>query len=173
MGTNSRIPYHLDLKLANELAYIPSGMVLEAIQAENESREYGATTFTVMNKKIKFRVAKVTSTKVGHFVAIWKREYGVTKPHDEHDPYDFFIISVRDENGFGQFIFNKSMLIENKIISTELTKGKRGMRLYPPWVKTSNRQSKKSQEWQCKHFIKIDASRSNNYPKIIEEVKKN
>lgn len=173
MGCNSCNAYHEDLKLVNELAYMPSGIKLEAVQSEDESREYGATTFTVMNKKIKFRVAKLTPTKVGHFVAIWKREDGVTKPHDEHDPYHFFIISVRDKMGFGQFIFNKSTLIENKIISTEFIKGKRGMRLYPPWVKTPNKQSKKSQEWQCKHFIMIDMLHCNIYPRIIEEIKNN
>ena len=105
MDTKPNNWYHQDLKLADELAYVPSGMKLESIQIENQSQEYGAATFTVMNKKIKFRVAKLTPTKVGHFVAIWKRENGITKPHDIKDPYDLFVISVRDKYGFGQFIF--------------------------------------------------------------------
>ena len=86
-------------------------MKMNQIQIENESQEYGAATFTVMNKKIKFRVAKLTPTKVGHFVAIWKRENGITNPHDIKDPYDLFLISVRDKYGFGQFIFTIFMFV--------------------------------------------------------------
>ena len=171
MDTESNSWYHQDLKLANEKAYAPSGMKLESMQIENESQEYGATTFTVMNKKIKFRVAKVTPTKVGHFVAIWKRENGVTKPHDIEDPYDFFVISVRDKDGFGQFIFNKSALLENKLITSESTTGKRGVRLYLPWITTPNKQSKKSQEQQCKNFIEIDCCNNRNYPSIVRAIR--
>jgi len=170
MDTKPNNWYHQDLKLADELAYVPSGMKLESIQIENESQEYGAATFTVMNKKIKFRVAKLTPTKVGHFVAIWKRENGITKPHDIKDPYDLFVISVRDKYGFGQFIFNKDALVENKLITSQSTAGKRGVRLYPPWIKTPNKQSKKSQEQQCKNFIQIDCCNSKNYPSIVREI---
>jgi len=64
---------HHDLKLVNELAYLPSGLELKSIKIDSESKEYGAATFTLNDKKINFRIAKVTPTKVGHFVAIWKR----------------------------------------------------------------------------------------------------
>jgi hypothetical protein len=171
MDAESSSCYHHDLKLANELAYAPSGMKLESMKLESESQEYGATTFTVMNKKIKFRVAKITPTKVGHFVAIWKRENGITKPHDIEDPYDFFVISALDKDDFGQFIFNKSALLENKLITSESTAGKRGVRLYPSWVKAPSKQSKKSQELQCKSFIEIDCCNSEDYPSIVRLIR--
>ncbi len=43
------------------------------IVQDNESQEYGASTFEMNNKIIKFRVAKITPTKVGQFVTFWKR----------------------------------------------------------------------------------------------------
>jgi len=148
--------YHPDLILANELAYKSAGISFESFAIEKESQEYGASTLTILNKKSKFRVAKVTPTKAGHFVAIWKRENGITKPHDMHDLFDLFIISVRDKEGFGQFIFDKATLQENGIISSEIRIGKRGMRVYPPWIKALNKQAKKTQEWQCKYFIQFE-----------------
>ena len=171
MDTESDRCYHQDLKLANELAYAPSGMKLESMKIESEGQDYGATIFTVMNKKIKFRVGKLTPEKVGHFVAIWKRENGVTMPHDVEDPFDLFVISVRDQDRFGQFIFNKYALLENKLITSESTVGKRGVRLYSPWVITPNKQSKKSQALQCKSFIEIDRGNRKDYPTIVRAIR--
>ncbi len=42
------------------------------LQMENESSEYGACTFDIGNLKITFRLAKITPTKIGQFVALWK-----------------------------------------------------------------------------------------------------
>lgn len=55
--------------------------------------------------RIKFRVAKITPTKVGLFVTFWKRiGAGPILPYDLSDPFDFLIISVRNEKHLGKFI---------------------------------------------------------------------
>ena len=43
------------------------------IEIEKESSEYCAHRFEINNKKILFRQAKITPTKIGQFVTLWKR----------------------------------------------------------------------------------------------------
>jgi hypothetical protein len=160
---------HQDFILAKKAAYIPSGLDPLSL-AKEESTEYGALTFSLNDRKIKFRVGKVTPSKLGHFVTIWKRDCGVTKPHHIFDPIDLFIISVRDDDGFGQFIFHKSLLLKHDIVSSDIREGKRGIRVYAPWIKTLSKQAQKTQLWQCQHFIKFDCSKNQSYPNLIKAI---
>jgi len=123
---------------------------------EPESAEYGAYTFKLNDFLIRFRVAKITPTKIGQFVTLWKRVgNGSTQPYDISDLVDFFIISTRKEKHFGQFIFPKSVLCEQGVFSIKGKGGKRGIRVYPPWDKTLSRQAQKTQEWQIRYFLEI------------------
>jgi hypothetical protein len=155
-----------DFELALNAAYLPSGLVPSRVELEKESAEYGALTFGLMGHNIKFRVGKVTPTKLGHFVTIWKREEGITKPPHHADPIDFIVISVRDDSGFGQFIFDKATLIKQGLMSTDKKEGKRGFRLYPPWVKALSAQAKKTQQWQGNYFIQFNESETKVYPAL-------
>ena len=147
---------HPDLLLAEELIYKPSGLILENLKTEGESVEYGAAEFTVKNRSVKFRVGKITPTKIGQFVTFWKRiDNGPILPYDLNDPFDFLIISTRSENHFGQFIFPKAVLCKKSIISSGEKDGKRALRIYPPWDKANNSQAKKTQAWQLQYFIKF------------------
>ena len=147
---------HPDLLLTEELFYKPSGLVLQNLKAEDESADYGASEFTINSHSIKFRVGKITPTKVGQFVTFWKRiDKGPILPYDFNDSFDFLVVSVRAENHFGQFIFPKAVLCEKGILSSHGKEGKRAMRIYPPWDKTDNSQAKKTQTWQLKYFIKF------------------
>ncbi|MCX5923460.1 MAG: MepB family protein [Candidatus Dependentiae bacterium] len=126
------------------------------IVQEPESKEYGACQFTIQNKKAAFRIAKITPTKVGQFVTFWKRsQAGPIAPFDESDSIDLFIVSVRDGDKFGQFIFPKSVLIEHDIMSKNHIGGKRAIRVYPSWDKTDNKQAIRTQSWQLKYFYEI------------------
>ncbi len=158
--------FHDDLKLAEKLAYAPTGIKIDSIEMELEGQEYAATRLNISDKKAHFRVAKQTPKKVGFFVAIWKREDGITKPYNIHDECDFFIISVRKDDSFGHFILNKEMLLKHNLISSECTTGKRGFRLYPPWVKVSNKQAERSQKWQCEYFIYFNSPEPLKYPEL-------
>ncbi len=122
---------------------------------ESESSEYGACTFTLNNSNILFRTAKITPTKIGQFVTLWKRvAQGPIQPFESSDSIDFFIISVRKEEHFGLFIFPKSVLIRKEIVSDK-KEGKRAIRVYPPWDITNSKQAQKTQKWQLDYFLEI------------------
>jgi hypothetical protein len=145
-----------DLLLAEDLIYTPSGLILQNLKAENESADYGASEFTIKNHSVKFRVGKITPTKVGQFVTFWKRTgKGPIMPYEFTDSFDFLVVSVRAENHFGQFVFPKVVLCEKGIVSCNGKEGKRAMRIYPPWDKADNSQAKKTQAWQLQYFIKF------------------
>lgn len=148
-----------DLLIARNLIYEPCGFIIEQIQAEPESAEYNAYSFTINSRVIKFRSAKITPTKVGQFVTIWKRtESGPIAPFDMTDNFDLVVISCRKEENLGQFVFPKSVLADKRIISSKGKEGKRGFRVYPPWDEALNTQAKKSKAWQLKYFLKIPSS---------------
>jgi hypothetical protein len=122
---------------------------------EAESSEYGACTFAINNLKILFRTAKITPTKTGQFVTLWKRiNQGPIQPFDSADPIDIFIICTRKDDKFGMFIFPKSILI-NKEIVTDKKEGKRAIRVYPSWDITTSKQAQKTQKWQLDYFLEI------------------
>ena len=162
--------FESDLQLAEKLLYNECGFQLQHLVWNSESANYGACSFELNNKLIQYRVANITPTKIGQFVAIWKRNNeGITAPFDVSDSLDFMIISVRDSENFGQFIFPKSVLVSHGIISQNEKGGKRGIRVYAPWDKPENKQAIKTQAWQVNYFVEI---RENSHLDL-EFVKKN
>lgn len=124
--------------------------------AEAESEDYDASTFKLDSHQIKFRSGKVTPTKVGLFVTLWKRNaQGVTAPHDETDPFDFYIVHTKKEKLEGYFIFPQSALAQYGVLSKKHSGGKRGFRVYPSWDIDLNKQAKQTQSWQLKYFVSI------------------
>ncbi|MET0759038.1 MAG: MepB family protein [Flavobacterium sp.] len=147
---------HKDLIAAKELVYDTCGHTCTQPLKESESAEYGACTFELNKLSVKFRTAKITPTKTGQFVTLWKRNgKGPIQPYDVSDPIDLFIISTRKDNFFGQFIFPKSVLCEQAIISNNGKEGKRAIRVYPPWDLAPNKQAQKTQKWQLEFFLEI------------------
>ena len=147
---------HPDLLFAEDLVYKPSGLILQNLKIEDESADYGASEFTIKNFSVKFRVGKITPTKIGQFVTFWKRiGEGPILPYEFTDSFDFLVVSVRATNHFGQFVFPKAVLCEKGIISSGEKEGKRAMRIYPPWDTADNSQAKKTQAWQLQYFIKF------------------
>lgn len=123
---------------------------------EPESREYDACRFDLDGRKIICRNAKITPKKVGQFVTFWKRnENGPIEPFEENDKIDFYVVNVRTENGFGQFVFPKSVLIGKGIISSGKKEGKRAFRVYPSWDIVKNKQAELTQNWQLSYFYEI------------------
>ncbi len=130
-----------------------NGIELTNLIKHSESKEYSACRFRLNNFNIEYRVSKITPTKTGQFVTIWKRdEKGLTAPFDTCDDLDFIIITSKYGNRIGQFIFPKSILIEKGIISQNGIGGKRGIRVYPPWDNVENNQALKTQHWQNQFF---------------------
>jgi hypothetical protein len=106
------------------------------------------------NNGVIFRKAKITPTKTGQFVTIWKRsEEGLTQPFELTDLFEFLIVYVESENRNGVFVFPKKVLSDQEILLSDFSAGKRGIRVYPSWSITNNRQAEKTQKWQLKYFI--------------------
>jgi hypothetical protein len=148
---------------AKTLVYDKCDFNFGELIVEDESQEYGACTFRLNGLKIKFRISKITPTKTGQFVTIWKRnKEGITQPFDLTDEIDFVIISSQNGNDFGQFIFPKPVLLDKGIMTGKNKEGKSGIRVYPPWDTVTNKQAEKTQLWQTKYFLTINSSDKTN-----------
>jgi hypothetical protein len=147
---------YAELKIVKELLYDNCGFELKNLKLNSESVEYGACTFELDGQKIEHRVSKITPTKTGQFVTIWKRNRnGVTEPFDILDGIDFIVITAKSGDKIGQFIFPKSVLADKGIITQNGKGGKRGIRVYPKWDTVTNKQAEKTQNWQTKYFVTI------------------
>jgi hypothetical protein len=145
---------HPDLILAQKYLYTPCNLPCTSVTAEAESADYGAYTFQMNKLNVQYRVAKITPTKTGQFVTLWKRsKEGPIQPFHISDPVDLFIVNTKNTDHFGQFIFPKSVLYERGVLSDNLKEGKRAFRVYPPWDHPTNNQARKTQQWQLKYFI--------------------
>ncbi|MDD2984350.1 MAG: MepB family protein [Crocinitomicaceae bacterium] len=135
------------------------GFQFSDFQIEEESREYDACQFRINGLHVISRTAKITPKKAGQFVTFWKRnKQGPIEPFHFADDIDFFVVNVRFENRFGQFVFPKSILVQKGIISIEKKEGKRAFRVYPIWDVVESKQALQSQKWQTNYFFELDAS---------------
>ena len=160
MSRTTSTTIHQDLLASKELIYDKYNCECSNPIKEAESSEYGAYTFEIDALSVTFRVAKITPTKIGQFVTLWKRiGKGPIQPFDFTDPIDLFIISTRKDNRFGQFVFPKSVLCEQGIVSTNNKEGKRAIRVYPPWDVTLSKQAQKTQKWQLDYFLEISSEK--------------
>lgn len=149
-----------NLILINEVLFDNCNFEITQLIPEIESTGYEACTFKLNNLNILFRTAKITPTKTGQFVTLWKRiNQGSIQPFDAIDPIDLFMISVREENHFGLFIFPKQVLVSKEIVSDK-KEGKRAIRVYPPWVTTTSKQAQKTQNWQLSYFLETQNSQT-------------
>lgn len=147
---------HDELAAAKTLVYDPCGFVCSLPIPEAESAAYAAYRFTVDGLSIRFRAAKTTPTKIGQFVTVWQRTAGgPIRPFDAADPVDLIVVSARHHHHVGQFVFPMDVLRHQDVVSTNGSGGKRGFRVYPPWVTTTNRQAGTAQAWQVRHFLSL------------------
>ena len=151
------ITFYPELNTINNIVFKVIGTSISNFKKKLESQAYHSSRFSLNNKSIIYRLAKNTPKKIGQFVTIWKRnDAGITASFNENDNLDYFIIACIKENNFGFFIFPKSILLENKILSTNNIDGKRGIRVYPTWDQATNKQALKTKEWQSQYFVEID-----------------
>ena len=139
--------------------YEKNGLKMSDFGLEPESKKYDACRFELNGRKIISRNSKITPKKVGQFVTFWKRNgNGPIEPFEENDQFDFYVVNVKTENKFGQFVFPKSVLIKKGIISTDKKEGKRAFRVYPSWDNANNEQAERTQKWQLNYFYEITDS---------------
>lgn len=131
-----------------------AGAQQSVLALEPENAEYGAAVSRVDESSVRWRVGKLTPTKVGMFVSSWRRTaFGSTEPFSVEGHTDFLIIAVREGAEFGAFVFPRPVLVRQGILSIGGGGGKRGFRVYPPWSRVMNAQAKRSQGWQCNYFV--------------------
>lgn len=159
------------LEKLQELLFSNLSLVISNLHQEQECKEYFGCNFQLNFSQIKFRKAKVTPTKIGQFVTLWKRNSisKETDPFTSEDPSDFYLILTETSENFGFFLFTKDILIKNQILSTNLKDGKRGFRVYPNWDIPQNKQATKTQNWQTQFFIDFA---DENYVHMFESILK-
>lgn len=136
------------------LVYGPAALECTKLHVEKESADYGAYRLELAGLSLLFRASKITPTKVGQFVTLWKRiGNGPIQPFDASDPIDFFVVSCRMDARLGQFIFPRSVLCDRDIVGRNGKGGRRAMRIYPPWDLPTSRQAQQTQNWQLRHFL--------------------
>ncbi|SEW02679.1 hypothetical protein SAMN05421841_0693 [Chryseobacterium wanjuense] len=156
-----------ELKRIENLILKAKGHKILNLTEDLECKEYFGFNFQAGQLTIKFRKAKITPKKVGHFVTLWKRNAEkVTEPFNINDHFDFYLVFTEYENDMGFFLFPKQILMERQILSTDQKEGKRGFRVYPKWTKTENKQAEKTQSWQIKYFIDLANSELKNVEKF-------
>ncbi len=139
--------------------YDKCGLEISDYTEEQECKEYEACRFALNGLNIISRNAKPTPKKTGQFVTLWKRnEKGPIEPFCETDQINFYVVSVRTDMEFGQFVFPKSVLVKKEVISTDIKEGKRAFRVYPSWDVATNKQAENTQKWQLDYFYEINDS---------------
>lgn len=158
------------LTYVNKMIYEPNHLTLKSVQEERQNAKYGAGTFQLASKTVRFRVANITPTKVGQFVALWEKdENNKNQPFSYEEAPDLLVITTfKNENEFGQFIFPKETLLKQNILRSSSTKGKMAIRVYPSWDSPSSKQAEETQKWQSPYFVDICHPNTLPLGKIME-----
>lgn len=139
----------------------PLGLTAPSITAEADNAGYGAATFEVFGLSVRARTARVTPTKVGLFVAHWRRAPGgSTEPFDGVGSTDLVIVTTVEGDQAGAFLFPRGTLLAQGILAGAVpaggvSAGRRGFRVYPPWSATTNAQAQRTQRWQGAFFVDL------------------
>ncbi|QDQ02952.1 mep operon protein MepB [Lysinibacillus fusiformis] len=153
----------------NNKIYEPNNLMISNIQEEQQNAEYGAGKFTLNLKPIRFRVAKITPTKIGQFVTFWEKDDGnKNQAYNAKEFPDLLVITTFKDNKVGQFVFPKELLVKKGILRTDDRKGKMAIRVYPSWDKPTNKQAVTTQKWQLPYFIDITDNNTLTNQRIVE-----
>lgn len=137
----------------------PAGLDVEAPQPEAESADYAACISRVNGAAIRFRLARVTPTKIGQFVTLWQRSAaGPIAPFDLADGVDYFVVATLAGASRGAFVFPLAELAAQGVVSRAGAGGKRAIRVYPPWDRPVARQAIQTQRWQGAYFLDFSES---------------
>ena len=143
------------------------GFGLEYLESHTESLAYDACSFSVQKVSVVFRKAKITPTKTGQFVTLWKRSTaGPIAPYAITDPAALFIIATKTEHRLGIFLFPKAVLAREGVVTTATKEGKRALRVYPPWDRVTSKQAQKTQQWQLDYFVEIPTDNTMDFKRM-------
>ena len=162
--------FFTSLTHVNKMIYESNHLTVKSVQEEKQNSKYGAGTFQLSSKTIRFRVANITPAKAGQFVAFWEKdENNKNQPYSYEEAPDLLVITTfKNENEFGQFIFPKEILLKQNILRSTSTKGKMAIRVYPSWDSPNSKQAMKTQKWQLPYFVDMCNPNKLSLEKIIE-----
>ncbi|WP_314590454.1 MepB family protein [Paenibacillus terrigena] len=163
--------FYRALTYVNEFFYEPNHLKINSIREETQNSEYGAGIFQLNSKSVRFRVAKITPTKIGQFVAFWEKDFdNKNQAFSYENATDLLVINTFTSNNqyFGQFVFPKELLVKQNILKTATAKGKMAIRVYPSWDTPTSKQAIATQKWQLPYFITVN----NNDSLQIQELLK-
>lgn len=154
------------LQLASRLIYQPYQWKLSDFKEERESREYEACRFRLNDLSVICRTAKITPTKTGQFVTLWKRSVaGPIEPFEASDSIDLLMVNVSRGDLSGQFLFPRQILLDKGVLTGNGKEGKRAIRVYPPWDVAGSRQAQKTRKWQSEFFLPLHSFSPADYKK--------
>ncbi|WP_332650065.1 MepB family protein [Lysinibacillus sp. 54212] len=162
--------FHRALTYINERFYEPNNLVIKDIMEETQNAEYGAGIFQLNSKSIRFRVAKITPTKTGQFVAFWEKDdQNKNQAFSLEKGTDLLVITVfTNDKRFGQFVFPKEVLLQHNILKTATQKGKMAMRVYPSWDTPTSKQARATQKWQLPYFVSLEDADSLDVQELLK-----
>ncbi|MBC9943841.1 MepB family protein [Leucobacter sp. cx-328] len=136
-----------------------------AIDPEEQNTDYESGRVEIDGQWWRIRTARITPTKPGAFVAVWRRNAaGETEPFTDTDACVGLLVFVTDTNAgtdadrHGVFAFTREHLAQLRITeqtgtaSTPRRQGKRGFRVYPGWCTGLNPQASRMQRAQLPAF---------------------
>lgn len=133
--------------------------VMHTVRAEEQSSDYESGTVILDSGLWRLRAARLTPTKPGAFVAVWRRlGDGTTAPFGGDDPAAGLFVFVEEGAHFGVFRFTTEQLAAFGVLRTDRSPGKRGFRVYPPWCAGLNRQAARSQAAQSVAYHELSAA---------------
>lgn len=144
------------VKLIKEVVAAIGNHEMDDLIQEEQNSEYEGVRFNLLNQTYRSRLAKSTPKKQGYFVVFWDKD-----DKDKNQPFSYLsspdrvIVTVMDNEKVGQFIFPKTVLHKQGILSSEISKGKMAIRVYPSWISNLNPSAAKTQKWQVEYFVDL------------------
>ncbi|MDJ0319907.1 MepB family protein [Pseudarthrobacter sp. PS3-L1] len=126
------------------------------IHVEEQNSDYESGVARIGTEEWRIRTARITPTKPGAFVTVWKRgEDGSTRPFTADESMSGLLVFVEEHERFGVFQFPTADLILLGYVSSDLHPGKRGLRVYPAWCTDLNSQASRTQRVQGAAFLEL------------------
>ena len=163
--------FYRALTYVNEILYEPNHLIINSIREETQNSEYGAGIFQLGSKSVRFRVSKITPTKIGQFVAFWEKDFDNKNQAFSYDNApDLLVINIFTNNNhyFGQFVFPKEVLVKQNILKTATAKGKMAIRVYPSWDTPTSKQAIATQKWQLPYFVVVNNKNSLQIQELLK-----
>lgn len=149
----------------------------DELVSHDHNAQYHGYAFTLNQKRIIYRKAKVTPDRPGAFLALWKRpaDCSNSKPIPFTNEFDYLLVAVSSDgltssnnqvanSQSGLFIFPVELLVKKGIVTGTNRKGKTAFRVFPPWSESRalsgsgvfSNAAKSTQRWQCDYFLQLD-----------------